>query len=131
MSRGVATSRAHRPVPRRGAAVSAGGSPCKLICVHTRTDPQGARPAPLLRGPPLLYSPFRSISYIYLRISLFYERPALFASLNYRKHVLPVITPVDRPISRCRMHMRWICVVYRWCRQRSDRPPLNDLSDVT
>jgi len=71
--------------------------------------------------PPLLYSPFRSISYIYLRISLFYERPALFASLNYRKNVLPVITPVDRPISRCRMHMRWICVVYRWCRQRSDR----------
>lgn len=98
--------------------------------------------APLLAPNSLLHSPFRTTSYIYLRISLFYERPALFASLNYRKHVLPVITPVDRPTSRCRMQVGCAgCMLFiadvageaarARCNPLANQPLLNDLSDVT
>lgn len=76
--------RSHPSEPPRGGwrAAAWPGSPRATRGLHHPRPPR--------------HSPFRTTSYIYLRISLFFDWPALFASSSYRKHVLPVITPADR-----------------------------------
>lgn len=130
-------------VPRHGVAEPAGGPSCKLICVHTPADPQGARAIPLLRAGPFLHSPFRTTSYIYLRISLFYERPRGIVRLiklpeacaaGYHARRIALLRVV-----RCRLDAIDVCCLLtvssakRQARRNplADRPLLNDLFDVT
>lgn len=100
-------------------------------------------PAPPSCTGPLLHSPFRTTSYIYLRISLFYELPRGIVRLielpeacaaGYHARRIALLRVVG-----CRLDTINVCCLLTVssvkrqarCNPLADRPLLNDLFDVT
>lgn len=96
-----------------------------------------------LRAGPFLHSPFRTTSYIYLRISLFYERPRGIVHLielpeacaaGYHARRIALLRVVG-----CRLDAMDVCCLLTVssakrqarCNPLADRLLLNDLFDVT
>ncbi|KAG5311724.1 NR2E3 protein, partial [Acromyrmex insinuator] len=58
------------PVSWHGAVTSAGGSPCKLICVHTPVDPQGTRLVPSCEDPSPVFILQKHIIHLFTHLSV-------------------------------------------------------------
>lgn len=145
LSWGDVTRRA-RHGPSAWCRRAGGGSVVQIdLRSHPNGDPQGARPIhPLLPArAPFLHTPFRTTSYIYLRISLFYERPRGIVRLielpeacaaGYHARRIALLRVVG-----CRLDAMDVCCLLtvssakRQARRNplADRPLLNDLFDVT